>query len=102
MSDTAIQEKPAPLLDMPAGKPPALREHAPMVSGTHEEARAQLATLPAAIPELTVKKIAGAIAGVMNAVGIVSKQGFNEFHRYRYAAMQDILQKITPLLAEQG
>jgi ERF superfamily len=38
----------------------------------------------------------------MNEVQTVAKRGVNEFHRYRYATMGDILQEITPLLGRHG
>ncbi len=46
--------------------------------------------------------LVGAIAAVMNEVHTVAKRGVNEFHRYRYATMGDILQEITPLLGRHG
>jgi ERF superfamily len=46
--------------------------------------------------------LVGAIAAVMNEVHTVAKRGVNEFHRYRYAKMEDILQEITPLLGKHG
>jgi ERF superfamily len=46
--------------------------------------------------------LVGAIAAVMNEVHVVAKRGVNEFHRYRYAKMEDILQEITPLLGKHG
>lgn len=57
---------------------------------------------PAIVPEQTVKNIAGAIAAVMTKIGIITKRGENQFHHYKYASMQDILQKLTPLLAKHG
>ncbi len=42
--------------------------------------------------------LVAAIADVMNEVHVVAKRGLNEFHKYRYATMGDILQEITPLL----
>ena len=50
----------------------------------------------------TVSEIATAIANVTLEVGVVSKHGFNQFHQYSYAAMQDVLQKLTPLLSKNG
>src|SRR5262249_46059763 len=38
----------------------------------------------------------------MNEVHVVAKRGENEFHRYRYATMGDILKEITPLLGRRG
>jgi hypothetical protein len=37
--------------------------------------------------------LVGAIAALMNDVHTVAKRGVNEFHRYRYARMEDILQE---------
>jgi hypothetical protein len=54
------------------------------------------------LPTTKVDKIAGAIAAVMAEVGVVSKRGVNQFHRYKYVQMQDVLQEITPLLAKHG
>jgi len=38
----------------------------------------------------------------MNEVHVVARRGENEFHRYRYATMGDILKEITPLLGRHG
>src|SRR5215813_3280649 len=46
--------------------------------------------------------LVAAIAAVMNEVHVVAKRGENEFHRYRYATMGDILKEITPLLGRRG
>jgi hypothetical protein len=46
--------------------------------------------------------LVAAIAAVMNEVHVVAKRGENEFHRYRYATMGDILREITPLLGRHG
>jgi hypothetical protein len=46
--------------------------------------------------------LVGAIAAVMNEVHVVAKRGENEFHRYRYATMGDILKEVTPLLGRHG
>ena len=43
-----------------------------------------------------------ATPAVMNEVHVVAKRGENEFHRYRYATMGDILKEITPLLGRHG
>jgi ERF superfamily len=58
-----------------------------------------LATLPA-VP--CGGGLVAAIAAVMNEVHVVAKRGENEFHRYRYATMGDILKEITPLLGRHG
>jgi hypothetical protein len=74
----AVAPEPKPLADLPPVKPLL------------------------ALPQTKVGKISGAIAAVMGEIGIVAKQGTNQFHRYRYAQMQDILQQLTPLLAKHG
>jgi hypothetical protein len=58
-----------------------------------------IATLPA-VP--SGGGLVGAIASVMNEVHVVAKRGENEFHRYRYATMGDILKEVTPLLGRHG
>src|SRR6266404_4664686 len=60
---------------------------------------ATLSPPPVAAPAAT---LVSAIAAVMNEVHVVAKRGENEFHRYRYATMGDILKEITPLLGRHG
>jgi hypothetical protein len=57
---------------------------------------------PAPFTHGPVGKIAGAIAGVMSEVGTINKGGYNSFHRYHYARMEDLLQAITPLMGKHG
>jgi len=63
-------------------------------------APAEVITTPPAVP--SGGGLVGAIAAVMNEVHVVAKRGENEFHRYRYATMGDILKEITPLLGRHG
>ena len=46
--------------------------------------------------------LVAAIAAVMAEVHTVAKRGVNQFHKYTYATMGDILQEITPLLGRHG
>ncbi len=46
--------------------------------------------------------LVGAIAAIMAEVHTVAKRGVNQFHKYTYATMGDILQEITPLLGRHG
>jgi hypothetical protein len=46
--------------------------------------------------------LVSAIAAVMSEIHTVAKRGENEFHRYRYATMGDILKEVTPLLGRHG
>jgi ERF superfamily len=61
---------------------------------------AEIATTLPAVP--SGGGLVGAIAAVMNEVHVVAKRGENEFHRYRYATMGDILKEVTPLLGRHG
>ena len=95
MNTKTIEQLPAPTMTkLPEGRLPAVQEAV--------VADAPASKPPAIVPEQTVKNIAGAIAAVMTKVGIITKRGENQFHHYRYASMQDILQKLTPLLAKHG
>src|SRR6266436_6547308 len=60
---------------------------------------ATLSPPPVAAPAAT---LVSSIAAVMNEVHVVARRGENEFHRYRYATMGDILREITPLLGRHG
>lgn len=60
----------------------------------------EVVTFPAGTPAPAT--LVGAIAAVMNEVHAVAKRGVNEFHRYAYARMEDILKEITPLLGKNG
>jgi ERF superfamily len=57
-------------------------------------------TLPTvAAPAAT---LVSAIASMMAEVHTVAKRGVNQFHKYAYARMEDILAEITPLLGRPG
>lgn len=43
-----------------------------------------------------------AISQVMLEIHMVAKRGENTFHRYRYAKMEDVLRRLTPLLGKFG
>lgn len=48
------------------------------------------------------RPVLAAISAVMGEVGSVKKEGFNEFHRYNYAAAADVMHALQPLLAKHG
>jgi hypothetical protein len=54
------------------------------------------------MPHQSVGKLAGAIAGVMAQVGTIPKGGYNAYHKYHYARMEDLLQVLTPLMGQHG
>jgi len=68
--------------------PPATIEHAP-------PSRQQL-------PITSIGNVAGAVAEVMANVGTIKKGGWNSFHKYHYARMEDLLEVVTPLMGKQG
>jgi hypothetical protein len=43
-----------------------------------------------------------AISKVMGEVGSVKKEGFNDFHRYKYAAAADVMHALQPVLSKHG
>jgi ERF superfamily len=49
-----------------------------------------------------IGNIAKGISGVMAEVGTIHKGGWNQFHRYHYARMEDLLQALTPLIGKHG
>lgn len=100
------------------------RPRPPMVSGPPGTQVKQIGiTAPAAVVEHALKEmdqavatrqtglvprsgpvgnIAKAIAAVMANVGTIKKGGFNSFHNYHYARMEDLLQALTPLMGKNG
>lgn len=67
-----------------------------------ETAAAQSSDTPTFLPQTGIANIAGAIASVMEEVGVVAKDGTNKFHNYAYAKMEDVLKRITPLMGRHG
>lgn len=47
-------------------------------------------------------KITAAIASIMAEIKPVEKEGWNDFHKYNYAKMQDISRELTPLMGKHG
>jgi hypothetical protein len=70
------------------------RDHPPL-ERLREPARSQLPITP-------VGKIAAAIASVMSEIGTIQKGGYNKFHNYHYARMEDLLHVLTPLMGRHG
>jgi hypothetical protein len=57
---------------------------------------------PPILPFQGVGNLAKAIASVMASVGTIEKGGYNSFHRYKYARMEDLLVALTPLMGKAG
>lgn len=47
-------------------------------------------------------KVAEAVVKVMGSVGYIQKKGFNDFHKYKFAAVGDVLAKLQPAMHEAG
>jgi hypothetical protein len=78
---------------------PAVRQHqasaAPAPAQRPERERVQL-------PTTGFAALADAIAGVMAEIKPVAKEGWNDFHKYNYARMQDLMGELTPLMGKHG
>lgn len=107
---TATAEKPTPIMvemkEITAENLPAVFENlgneTVYVNLGKEPATTESIAIPPSPKPATVSKIATAISAVMAEVGHVAKGGMNEFHRYRYATMENVLQRVTPLMAKHG
>lgn len=70
-----------------------------------EEAQDKLAEALGRLPRRRIPmppEIAKAIIGVMGEIGTIEKKGINTHFNYRFAAVGDILAKVTPLMAKHG
>jgi ERF superfamily len=93
MSNPDIQEKPAPTMVAI----PQTMEVSQVAPASFEQIEA-----PAPAVGAQIGKLATAIANVMKDIGIVGKDGTNTFHNYKYAKMEDVLRRVTPLIAREG
>lgn len=94
--ETVTQERPIELTEAPAAQLPAIAKPNGNIQMHRDDDRHLL------IPARSTAQITKAIASVMKEVDVVAKNGHNKFHGYKYAAMQDILQAITPLIGKHG
>ena len=88
----AMREESAGQLARPIGQQP-------------EAGLVQLLERPQGRPPVVIGPVgnmAGAIAAVMCKVGTIKKGGFNAYHKYHYARMEDLLEVLTPLMGENG
>lgn len=46
--------------------------------------------------------VASAINTVMGSVGYIQKKGENKFHNYKFTAIEDVMAKLQPAMAEAG
>jgi hypothetical protein len=81
--------------NVPATRPPPQRAPQAVTERDPEPEAARL-------PDTGLEKLAAAIAAVMAEIKPVEKEGWNDFHRYRYAKMQDLSRELTPLMGKHG
>lgn len=48
------------------------------------------------------KEVTDAVIQMMKRVGYIQKTGTNEFHKYKYASIEGVLEKVQPALVECG
>lgn len=96
--DTQPPEQAAPA-QLPAVASASPAASAPSALPVEREPMAQ-----GLLPVTPIANLATALAKITAAIGEdpVLKQGRNTFHNYSYARMQDILGKLTPMLAAEG
>ena len=104
MSTTIEHEKPAPSLVV---EQPPLAPALPIAAVPVAEAgaavpasRKQPVELPP--PPARVGSIAIAIARIMQEVGTIPKDGYNKFHQYKFMKADDLIARVSPLMAAQG
>jgi ERF superfamily len=69
---------------------------------SHSPPVARLQQAAPIIPFQGVGNLAKAIASVMANIGTIEKGGYNSYHRYKYARMEDLLVALTPLMGKAG
>lgn len=57
---------------------------------------------PPPLPVTGVGQLTKAVAGVTSHVGTIQKSGYNQFHKYKYPTMDDILVVVNPLMGQNG
>jgi len=94
MSDLSTIEKPVP--SMLCEPPQQTSVATPTPTAPASEINLPM---PIGIP---CGKLAGAIGQVMQEIGTVAKDGTNKFHNYKYVKVEDLLARVTPLMAKHG
>ena len=79
--------------------PPAVR---PSQNGNSMETEPAPDAVHHDFPMTGFKQLAGAVASVMAEIKPVEKSGWNDFHKYNYARMQDLSTELTPLMGKHG
>ena len=104
IEDTQMNTRPTMSKVAPTMLEDTPREANSLVVSPVQQAEELLEQIEPAPPPVgsSIAKIATAIANVMARVGVVGKDGENKFHNYKYAKMEDVLRRVTPLIAAEG
>lgn len=82
--------------------PPAVRKTTSVADGPIPESPEAGDYQHHTFPVTGFGHLAGAVAAVMAEIKPVEKAGWNDFHRYNYARMQDLSTELTPLMGKHG
>jgi len=96
----ALREEKAQAIKGLIDREKTVTEMAPQEPTIGEAHRAR--SIPPLMPFQGVGKLAGGSAGVMSEIGTINKGGYNKFHGYHYARMEDLLHVLTPLMGKHG
>lgn len=77
---------------------PAARANGNTPPAHHEHVERE----PVTLPKTGFAALAAGIAAVMAEIKPVAKSGWNDFHKYNYARMQDLSAELTPLMGKHG
>lgn len=89
MTKSAVDVQ-APPQEAPAAQLPAVRQE--------RKPRAPASSKPAHFSA----SIARAILAISSEIGVIQKEGWNDFQKYRYTRWEDINEKLSPLLAKNN
>lgn len=82
--------------NLPANRLPETEMHSSPIMSVRDEVAAPRE------PITNISNLVGAIAAVMAEIQPVEKGGWNKFHSYAYARIQDLLGTLTPLMGKHG
>ena len=104
---TTVRDKPATRFDEieepPAPKLPATRVQAHDPAGQMQDLPSVMpAMAPVVFPQTGIASIAKAISEVIKAIEPVAKRGWNDFHKFKYARIEDVMMELSHKIAEQG
>jgi ERF superfamily len=99
---TEVQERYAPPEERLQHQAPAVRRTTTVTDGPIPGSEPAGEYQRHDFPLTGFAKLADAVANVMAEIKPVEKAGWNDFHRYNYARMQDLSTELTPLMGRHG